>query len=249
MYANISYSRMVEAYIYARKAAFLNTANAKRFGDMEKMVKPQPSVDPTASISPATSLGGSSQHSVPNQSPAGGACPSPNPAPANAPRPPPPSSHPVPSATPAPHPHPVLGPTVAIPKDLYESLQAAHNCSTRSARAMAAAGLYISLPVLARCFPRTAARIQAGQLRMDEEVQVDFEQDECTRPDGVPGVGLGGDPTPGPGEGQLVWPGPLNSHSGEGIAWVCLLGRAMVREMGYPLGYRGLEGRLQKDPR
>lgn len=84
---------------------------------------------------------------------------------------------------------------------------------------------------------------------MDEEVQVDFEQDECTRPDGVPGVGLGGDPTPGPGEGQLMWPGSLNTHGGEGVAWVCLLGRAMIREMGYPLGYRGLEGRLQKDTR
>jgi hypothetical protein len=161
--------------------------------------------------------------------------------PANPTRPPP--------ANAAPHPHTPLGPSVSIPKDLYDSLQAALNCSTRSARAMAAAGLYINLPVLARCFPRTASRVHVGQLRPDEEVQVDFEQDECTRPDGVAGVGLGGDPTPGPGEGQLVWPGPLNSHGGEGVAWVCLLGRAMIREMGYPLGYRGLEGRLQKDPR
>lgn len=235
---------MVEAYIYARKAAFLNTANAKRFGEVDKMVKPQPPIDPTASISPATSLGGSSQHSLPNGSPPAGA-PSPIPAGATAPRP----TNPPPSVLATPHPHSALGPTVAIPKDLYDSLQAAHNCSTRSARAMAAAALYLNLPVLARCFPRTAGRVQAGQLRLDEECQVDFEQDECTRPDGVPGVGLGGDPTPGPGEGQLVWPGSLNTHGGEGVAWVCLLGRAMIREMGYPLGYRGLEGRLQKDTR
>lgn len=136
-----------------------------------------------------------------------------------------------------------------VPLDLYESFKASINCSMRSARAVISGGLYISLPVLRRYFPRTSARVNEAQLRLEEEVQVDFDQDECTRPEGVPGVGLGGDPTPGPGEGQLLWPGALNTHSGEGVAWVCLLGRAMVREIGYPLGYRGLEGRLQKDAR
>lgn len=237
-------SRMVEAYIYARKAAFLNTANAKRFSEVDKMVKPPPPAVPSSSISPATSLGGSSQHSMPNGSPPG----APSPSPAGTPKP-----GPRPSATSSSHPHPApipvpaAGPTVAIPKDLYDSLQASHNCSTRSARAMAAATFYLNLPVLARCFPRTAARVQAAQLRQDEEYEVDFDQDECTRADGQPGVGLGGDPSAGPGEGQLLWPGPLNAHGGEGVAWVCLLGRAMIREMGYPLGYRGLEGILRKE--
>ncbi|KAF8580014.1 hypothetical protein K439DRAFT_338001 [Ramaria rubella] len=241
--AFIGIIRMVEAYIYARKAAFLNTANAKRFGEVDK-AKPPPFADPSSSISPATSLGGSSQHSVPNASPPTGSCasPIPNPAPS---RPPTNTSHPPPST--AATPHPALGPTVAVPKDLYDSLRASHNCSTRSARAMAAAALYINLPILSRCFPRTAARVQAAQLRIDEEFEVDFDQDECSREDGVPGVGFGGDPSPGPGEGQLLWPGALNSHGGEGVAWVCLLGRAMIREIGYPLGYRGLDGILRKE--
>ncbi|KAF8510553.1 hypothetical protein BU17DRAFT_97948 [Hysterangium stoloniferum] len=243
--AFIGIIRMVEAYIYARKAAFLNTANAKRFGDVDKMNKP-PAVAPASSISPATSLGGSSSHSAQNGSPA---APSPLPTNGSISSTSRPSVHPHPhtgAGTPSSHPHSAL-PSVTIPKDLYESLQASQNCNARSSRAMSAAALYISLPVLSRCFPRTAARLQTCQLRPDEEYEVDFDQDECSRVDGASALGLGGDPSPGPGEGQLMWPGALNAHGGEGVAWVCLLGRAMIREMGYPLGYRGLEGLVRKD--
>ena len=75
---------------------------------------------------------------------------------------------------------------------------------------------------------------------------MDFEQDSCARNDGSSGLS-GGDPAPNPGEGQLWMPSGLTAASGEGIAWVCLLGRALLREAAYPLGYRGIDGAFGKE--
>jgi len=85
-------------------------------------------------------------------------------------------------------------------------------------------------------------------LRYEEEFEVDFEQDDCARPEGLSTATIGGDPAPGPGEGQLWLPTGLTLANGEGIAWVCLLGRSLIREAAYPLGYRGLDCIIKKDP-
>jgi len=45
-------------------------------------------------------------------------------------------------------------------------------------------------------------------------------------------------------EGELLWPGQC--VTGEGIGWVCLMGRAMVKEFGKEFGYRGIDGIIPK---
>jgi hypothetical protein len=45
-------------------------------------------------------------------------------------------------------------------------------------------------------------------------------------------------------EGELFWPG--NMGSGQGLGWVCLMGRAMIREFGGEIGYKGLDGVVPK---
>lgn len=103
--------------------------------------------------------------------------------------------------------------------------------------------MYFNLPVIARCFPKTYARILTCQLRYDEEYEVDFDQDECSRPDGASNL----DYTPSPGEGPLMWPSPLVTQGADGLVWVLLLGRAMIREVAFSAGYRGMAGLYRKE--
>lgn len=45
-------------------------------------------------------------------------------------------------------------------------------------------------------------------------------------------------------EGELLW--PTQSVTGEGLGWVCLMGKAMVKELGRDIGYVGLDGVVRK---
>ncbi|KAF9012442.1 hypothetical protein BDQ17DRAFT_1343898, partial [Cyathus striatus] len=45
-------------------------------------------------------------------------------------------------------------------------------------------------------------------------------------------------------EGELFWPGQL--MTGEGLGWVCLMGKAMIKEFGKAYGYKGLDGVVPK---
>lgn len=90
--------------------------------------------------------------------------------------------------------------------------------------AMEAAQKYLTLPVLARYFPRTLARMLHTSLSVQEEYEPDF-QDE---------------------EGELFWPGQL--VTGEGLGWVALMGMAMVREFGKEFGYQGIDGVVPRPP-
>ena len=45
-------------------------------------------------------------------------------------------------------------------------------------------------------------------------------------------------------EGELFW--PSGCVTGEGLGWVCLMGKAMIQEFGKDYGYRGLEGVVPK---
>lgn len=73
----------IEAYICSEGSVFEH-CDSENFSELDKLVKPQSVSDPAPSIWPATSLG-VSQHSIPNQSLSGGACPSPVESPANSP--------------------------------------------------------------------------------------------------------------------------------------------------------------------
>ncbi|KAJ7072212.1 hypothetical protein C8F01DRAFT_1205826 [Mycena amicta] len=81
---------------------------------------------------------------------------------------------------------------------------------------------YLTLPIMARHFPTTFARMVMSTLSVNEEHEPDFEDEE----------------------GELFWPG--QSMTGEGLGWVCLMGKAMIKEFGKAYSYRGLEGVVPK---
>jgi hypothetical protein len=80
----------------------------------------------------------------------------------------------------------------------------------------------LTLPKMAQYFPRTFARMVHSNLGADEEYQPDMEDEE----------------------GELFWPGQCTT--GEGLGWVCLMGKAMIHEMGQDYGYIGLKGVIPK---
>ena len=80
----------------------------------------------------------------------------------------------------------------------------------------------LTLPIVARQFPNTFARMMYTTLLPSEEHEPDFEDEE----------------------GELFWPGQC--ITGEGLGWVCLMGKAMIKEFGKAYGYRGLDGVVHK---
>jgi hypothetical protein len=80
----------------------------------------------------------------------------------------------------------------------------------------------LTLPKMAQHFPTTFARMVHSNLAADEEYQPDMEDEE----------------------GELFWPGQC--VTGEGLGWVCLMGKAMINELGKDIGYIGLSGIIPK---
>jgi len=80
----------------------------------------------------------------------------------------------------------------------------------------------LTLPKMAQHFPTTFARMVHSNLAPDEEYQPDMEDEE----------------------GELFWPGQC--VTGEGLGWVCLMGKAMINELGKDIGYIGLKGVIPK---
>ena len=81
---------------------------------------------------------------------------------------------------------------------------------------------FLTLPILARHYPTTFARMVGTSLSAHEEHEPDIEDEE----------------------GELFWPGQC--VTGEGLGWVCLMGKAMVKEIGRDFGYIGLAGVVPK---
>ena len=79
-----------------------------------------------------------------------------------------------------------------------------------------------TLPMLSKHFPRTYQRVVGTTLSPSDDHEPDAEDEE----------------------GELFWPGQFLTDS---IAWVCLIGKAMVKEFGKEYGYRGLEGVILKE--
>jgi hypothetical protein len=80
----------------------------------------------------------------------------------------------------------------------------------------------LNLPILARHFPATFARVVHTSLSANEEWEPDFEDTE----------------------GELYWPSGF--ANGTGLGWVCLLGKSMVHEFGKNFGYQGIAGTVRK---
>ncbi|THH30415.1 hypothetical protein EUX98_g3782 [Antrodiella citrinella] len=97
-------------------------------------------------------------------------------------------------------------------------INAAHWCMDNSSK-------YLTLPIMAKHYPRTFSRMMYSSYAATDEHEPDIEDEE----------------------GELFWPGQL--VTGEGLGWVCTMGKAMIKEFGKDIHYLGLDGVIQKpDP-
>jgi hypothetical protein len=109
------------------------------------------------------------------------------------------------------------GITVSISASFTQILKE-HNKGIAAAKfCMEFSQKWMTLPVMARHFPATFARMVHSTLLYHEEYEPDIEDEE----------------------GELFWPG--GCATGEGLGWVCLMGKAMILEFGKDFGYKGLE--------
>lgn len=107
---------------------------------------------------------------------------------------------------------------LAARKSQSGGLNAAHYCMEHSQR-------FLTLPVMAKHYPRTFSRMVYSTYAATDEHEPDIEDEE----------------------GELFWPGQL--VTGEGLGWVCTMGKAMIKEFGKTYHYIGLEGVIPKpDP-
>ncbi|KAH8108097.1 hypothetical protein BXZ70DRAFT_36400 [Cristinia sonorae] len=112
----------------------------------------------------------------------------------------------------------VDGKFIVARKSQSGGLNAAHWCMDNAQR-------FLTLPVMAKHFPRTFSRMVYSTLSATDEHEPDIEDEE----------------------GELFWPGQL--VTGEGIGWVCTMGKAMVKEFGKTYHYLGMDGVIPKpDP-
>lgn len=112
--------------------------------------------------------------------------------------------------------------TTATKATLVHQLKEQTHGTTSAAYCMTTAQSSLNLSTLVRFFPATFARVVYTTLSPTEEHEPDFEDEE----------------------GELFWPG--QSITGEGLGWVCLVGKAMIKEFGKAYGYRGLDGVVPK---
>lgn len=113
-------------------------------------------------------------------------------------------------------------PSIPVPAPLLSDLQNILSSTIHAATRMKTAQSTLSLPLLREHFPRTFGRMVYSTLSAGDEHEPDMEDEE----------------------GELFWPGQC--VTGEGLGWVCLMGRSMVREFGREVGYRGVEGLVEK---
>ncbi|KAF8893987.1 hypothetical protein BD779DRAFT_1669497 [Infundibulicybe gibba] len=123
----------------------------------------------------------------------------------------------------SPHVHATITNTTIPVTVLQISAIKDHTSGTNNASwCMNTAQASLTLPIMARYFPTTFSRIIKSSLSFNEEHEPDFEDEE----------------------GELFW--PTQSITGEGLGWLCLMGKAMIKEFGKAYGYRGLDGVVPK---
>ena len=91
-------------------------------------------------------------------------------------------------------------------------------------KAVDIAGRVITLPIMAKHYPRTFARMVYSSLSINDEHEPDFDDEE----------------------GELFWPGQVVGS--EGLGWICYMGRAMIKEYAKQYGYKGVDGALPLPP-
>ena len=116
----------------------------------------------------------------------------------------------------------MAGVTVPVGPQLVQNLKNQTAGTVAAAWCMSTSQNTLNLPILARFFPNTFARVIHTTLGPTEEHEPDFEDEE----------------------GELFWAG--QSVTGEGLGWVCLMGKAMIKEFGKTYGYQGIDGVIPK---
>lgn len=112
--------------------------------------------------------------------------------------------------------------TVSLGPAMVYQLKEQSGAVLSASSSMDHAQRYLTLPIMARHYPITFARMMGSSLAAHEEHEPDIEDEE----------------------GELLW--PTQSVTGEGLGWVCLMGKAMVKELGRDIGYVGLHGVVRK---
>lgn len=112
--------------------------------------------------------------------------------------------------------------TIPIGPQLIGGLKELTSTLKTSAYAATSSQQQLTLPVMARCFPKTFSRMIHSSLSVTEEYEPDMDDEEC----------------------ELLWPG--SGINGEGLGWLCLMGQAMIKEFGKAYGYIGLDGVVRK---
>lgn len=219
---------MIEAFIHQRKVQYAVKGHVER--DINNLVKSLPNPEDLAKA--ARSASNPPPGMLP--SPAGTLPPSSaNSTPTNPGNDTPPKSDegrthlqpPVP--TPQAH-APVLPPAIpvqvdaSVPQPLIRELKDVIEGQNSAAHCMTFAQRHLSLAVLREHFPQTFGRMVYSTLTAEDEHEPDMEDEE----------------------GELFWPGQC--VTGEGLGWVCLMGRAMLNEFGREAGYTGLTGIIPK---
>jgi hypothetical protein len=115
------------------------------------------------------------------------------------------------------------GVAVSIAPSLIHTLKDQCTRITKAKHSMDLSQKTLTLPIIAQHFPSTFARMVHSSLLVHEEHEPDIEDEE----------------------GELFWPGGC-CVTGEGLGWVCLMGKAMIAEFGKEIGYRGLGGVVPK---
>ncbi|CAL1707883.1 unnamed protein product [Somion occarium] len=110
-----------------------------------------------------------------------------------------------------------FGPNYVYQRRNFESSILCAGDSSRQAQK------YLTIPAMAKHFPRTFTRMVNSSYSYTDEAEPDMEDDD----------------------GELMWPGQFST--GNSLGWLCNMGRAMVREYGKSYGYVGSEA-LIPDP-
>lgn len=116
----------------------------------------------------------------------------------------------------------MLSVTSRVSLPFLQNIKEQVNGTTAAAHCLRDAQATLNLTTLVRFFPTTFARVIKTTLLPTEEHEPDIEDEE----------------------GELYW--PAQSITGEGLGWVCLLGKAMIKEFGKAYGYKGVDGVVPK---
>ncbi|KAG6845912.1 hypothetical protein H0H87_000718 [Tephrocybe sp. NHM501043] len=116
----------------------------------------------------------------------------------------------------------MLSATTTASLPFLQNIKEQTNGTLAAAHCLREAQTTLNLTTLVRFYPTTFARIINTTLSPTEEHEPDIEDEE----------------------GELYWPG--QGITGEGLGWVCLLGKAMIKEFGKKYGYKGIDGVVSK---